>query len=169
VSGAPRALVPQALTAGAFAEFGDVVEARGGSALINSGTTRQFGDLAGIDVAGEGGRPCVSIYRATPYTLPLPIRMLERHPLGSQLFMPLSGERFLVVVAPAAAVPDPTAVRAFVTNGQQGVNYRLGTWHHPLIALAGTGEFLVIDRAGPGPNCDEFQFGDAGLELQRPG
>ena len=169
MSATPRSLFAESLTARAFAEFGDVVEARGSSGLINSGTTRQFGDLAGIDVASEGGRPCVSIYRATPYPLPLPIRMLERHPLGSQLFMPLSGERFLVVVAPAAAVPDRAAVRAFVTDGHQGVNYRRGTWHHPLIALAGTGEFLVIDRSGPGSNCDEFQFDDAGLELQRPG
>ena len=122
-----------------------------------------------VDVAAEGGQPGVSIYRAEARPWPLPIGMLERHPLGSQLFMPLSGERFLVVVAPAAAVPDRAAVRAFVTNGHQGVNYRRGTWHHPLIALAGPGEFLVIDRAGPGSNCDEFQFGDAGIELQRPG
>ena len=164
-----RALVPQALTAEAFAEFGDVVEVGGSPDLINDGTTQQFADLAGIDTGIEGGRSCVSIYRATPYPLPLAIRMLERHPLGSQLFMPLSGERFLVVVAPAAAVPDRAAVRAFVTNGRQGVNYRRGTWHHPLIAQGGAGEFLVIDRAGPGPNCDEFQFGDARIELQRPG
>ena len=169
MSAAGRILVAESLTAAAFAEFGEVVEASGDSGLINGGMARQFGDLAGIDVAGEGGRPCVSIYRATPYPLPLPIRMLERHPLGSQFFMPLTGERFLVVVAPAAAVPDRAAVRAFVTTGRQGVNYRRGTWHHPLIALAGTGEFLVIDRAGPGSNCDEFQFGDAGPELQRPG
>lgn len=168
MSAVPRALVVEALTAAAFAEFGDVVEARGDSGLINSGTTRQFGDLAGIDVAAEGGRPCVSIYRATPYPLPLAIRMLERHPLGSQLFMPLSGERFLAVVAPPAAVPDRAAVRAFLTDGHQGINFRRGTWHHPLIALDGTGEFLVIDRAGPGANCDEFRFGDAALELQRP-
>ena len=169
MSAVPRKLVAEPLTARAFAEFGDVVEARGDAGLINSGTTRQFADLAIIDVAAEGGRPCIHIYRTTPCPLPLPIRMLERHPLGSQLFMPLSGERLLVVVAPAGAVPDRAAVRAFVASGQQGVNYRRGTWHHPLIALAGTGAFLVIDRAGPGPNCDEFQFGDTGFELQRPG
>ncbi len=168
MSAAPRRLFAEPLTAAAFAAYGDVVEARGDSALINSGTARRFGDLAGIDVAADDGRPCVSIYRATPCTLPLHIRMLERHPLGSQLFIPLSGERFLVVVAPAAAVPDRAAVRAFVTDGHQGVNYRRGTWHHPLIALAGAGTFLVIDRAGPGPNCDEFQFGDAAVELQGP-
>jgi ureidoglycolate lyase len=169
MSAAPRKLVAEPLTATAFAEFGEVVEARGDTGLINSGTTQYFADLATIDVAAEGGRPCVNIYRTTPWPLPLPIRMLERHPLGSQLFMPLSGERMLVVVAPAGAVPDRGAVRAFVTNGHQGVNYRRGTWHHPLIALGGTGEFLVIDRAGPGSNCDEFQFGDTGFELQRPG
>jgi ureidoglycolate lyase len=169
VSATPRALVPQALTAEAFAEFGDVIEVGGRPELINDGTTQQFADLAGIDTGTEGGRPCVSIYRATPYPLPLPIRMLERHPLGSQLFMPLSGERFLVVVAPAAAVPDRAAVRAFVTNGRQGVNYRRGTWHHPLIAQGGAGEFLVIDRAGAGANCDEFRFGDGRLELRGPG
>lgn len=163
-----RALSPEALTAEAFAGFGEVIETRGGFELINSGTTRHFADLAGIDVAGEGGRPCVSIYRATPYPLPMAIRMLERHPLSSQLFMPLSGARFLIVVAAAAVVPDRSSVRAFVTNGRQGINYRRGTWHHPLIALGDPGEFLVIDRSGPGTNCDEFVFGDSGIELRPP-
>lgn len=166
---AAQKLRPEILNAEAFAGFGDVIEARGDFDLINGGTTRQFPDLAGIDVTGEGGRPCVSLYRATPYPLPLTVRMLERHALGSQLFMPLSGAQFLIVVAPAAAVPDRSAVRAFVASGRQGVNYRRGTWHHPLIALGGQAEFLVIDRAGPGPDCDEFQFGDGPLELQPPG
>jgi ureidoglycolate lyase len=94
--------------------------------------------------------------------------MLERHPLGSQLFMPLSADPFVVVVAPPAAVPDREAVRAFLTNGRQGVNYRRGAWHHPLIALAAGREFLVIDRGGPGENCDEFHFRDDGLQLPRP-
>jgi len=169
VSPPPLRLQPAALTAELFAGFGDVVEARGESGLINSGTTRQFADLASIDVTHEAGRPCASIYRATPYPLPLKIRLLERHPLGSQLFMPLSGQRFLVVVAPAGEVPERAAVRAFVSNGRQGVNYRRGTWHHPLIAIHGTGEFLVIDRTGPGSNCDEFLFGDDAPELQPPG
>jgi ureidoglycolate lyase len=169
VNSIARSLIPEALTAGAFAPFGDVIEAGGSPELINSGTTRQFADLAGIDVAGEGGSPRVSIYRATPYPLPLTIVMLERHPLGSQFFMPLSGERFLVVVAPAAAVPDRSSVRAFVTNGRQGVNYRRGTWHHPLIVLEHKGEFLVVDRSGPGTSCDEYLFSDGSIELRPPG
>ncbi|HEU0224695.1 MAG TPA: ureidoglycolate lyase, partial [Steroidobacteraceae bacterium] len=115
----------------------------------------------------DGGTARVSLYRAEPRRWPLAIAMLERHPLGSQLVMPLSGEPFLVVVAPPGEVPDRQAVRAFLTNGRQGVNYRRGTWHHPLIALA-AGDFLVLDRAGPGPNCDEFHFPDGGLLLPKP-
>jgi ureidoglycolate lyase len=164
-----HALRPATLTAGAFAEFGEVIEASGASGLINDGTTRQFADLAIIDVAAEGGRPRLSIYRTTPYELPLAIAMLERHPLSSQLFMPLSGQAFLMVVAPAGSDPDPQAIRAFVTNGRQGINYRRGTWHHPLIALAGTGDFLVVDREGEGRNCDEFPFGSVRIMLQLPG
>ncbi len=162
-------LRPLALTAGAFAEFGEVIEAGGASGLINDGTTRQFADLATIDVTAGGGRPRLSVYRTTPYELPLPIAMLERHPLSSQLFMPLSGQAFLMVVAPAGRDPDPPALCAFVTNGRQGINYRRGTWHHPLIALSGTGDFLVLDREGEGRNCDEFPFANVRIVLQPPG
>ena len=168
MSGAARTLVPLALTAEAFAPFGDVVEAGGAHQLINDGTTRQFADLAAIDVAAEGGEPRISIYRATPYPLPLAIRMLERHPLSSQLFMPLAGQAFLVVVAEAGKDPDAAAVRAFATNGRQGINYRRGTWHHPLIALGDPGEFLVLDRSGAGRNCDEFSFKGAEIVLTLP-
>lgn len=163
-----RNLCPQALTAGAFAAYGDVIEAAGDFELINSGTTRQYADLASIDVATEGGQARVSIYRTRPCELPLAIRMLERHPRGSQLFMPLSGAPFLVVVAPAGADPDAASVRAFVTDGRQGVNYHRGTWHHPLIALGDPGEFLVIDRAGPDRNCDEYYFREEAIVLQAP-
>lgn len=151
-----RVIRPEPLTAAAFAGFGDVIETGGASELINRGTSRQFSDLARIDVDAEGGSPCVSIYRATPFELPLTIAMLERHPLSSQLFMPLHGERFVIVVAQAGRAVDTSAVRAFVTDGRQGVNYHRGTWHHPLITLAERSEFLVVDRAGEGRNCDEF-------------
>lgn len=161
----PRALAVEPLTPEAFRPFGEVVQAGGDSQPINAGSARQFADLATIDV-GDGS-PRVSIYRAEARRLPLPIAMLERHPQGSQLFMPLSGEPFVVVVAPAAAEPDAAAVRAFVATGRQGVNFRRGTWHHPLIALA-AGEFLVLDRGGPGENCDEFRLPDGGLLLPEP-
>ncbi len=163
-----RELGIEPLTAGAFARFGDVVEAGDGFELINRGTSQQFADLAAIDVSAEGGRPRISIYRSRPFGWPLAIAMLERHPLGSQLFMPLSGDRFVIVVAPAGDAPQRDSVRAFLSNGRQGVNYRRGTWHHPLIVLRDPGEFLVIDRAGSSANCDESHIRDGGLVLQAP-
>jgi len=166
VSVAVRVLTPEPLTAAAFAGFGDVVATGEAHELINRGTARQYADLAQIDIAAGGGRPRISIYRAVPFELPLPIVMLERHPLSSQLFMPLHGEPFLIVVAPAGNRVDASAVRAFVTNGRQGINYPRGTWHHPLIALLDPSEFLVVDRAGHGKNCDEFFFESREIVLQ---
>lgn len=162
-------LFPQALTAQSFASFGEVVEAAGAGKVINDGTARQFADLAQLDLAQDGGRPQVSIYRATPRKLPLAIRMLERHALASQCFMPLDGQPFLVVVAPAGESIEPFTMRAFRANGRQGVNYHRGTWHHPLIALGQAGDFLVIDRIGAGQNCDEFSFGDREIVLYESG
>jgi ureidoglycolate lyase len=149
-------LRPEPLIADAFRPFGDVIEAGDAYELINSGTTRKFADLANIDVSAEGGRPCISIYRATPYKLPLTIRMLERHPLGTQLFMPLHRNPFLIVVAPAGDSIDVGNLRAFMTGGHQGINYRRGVWHHPLIALRNSDDFVVVDRLGPASNCDEM-------------
>lgn len=161
------ALAIEPLSAAAFALFGEVVEAGSRGELVNEGTARQFADLATVDVASEGGAPRISIYRAAARPWPLAIAMLERHLLGSQLFMPLSRDPFVVVVAPPAAVPERSGIRAFVTDGRQGVNYRRGTWHHPLIAVT-AGEFLVLDRAGPGADCEEFRFADGGFLLARP-
>jgi ureidoglycolate lyase len=153
------------LTAEAFAPFGEVIEAGAGQRLvINEGTTERFNDLAAIDVAAEGGRPIVNIFRAQPRQLPLAIRMVERHPLGSQTFMPLGAAPFLVLVAPPGDAVTPADLRAFRTAGRQGVNFRRGVWHHPLIALGEVSEFLVIDRGGAGENCDEIYF-DEGEEI----
>ena len=165
---AERSLRPEPLTRAAFAAFGDVIEAGDAFDVINSGTTQQYHKLTDIDVSADGGRTQVSLYRVVPYELPLVIRLLERHPLSSQLFMPLNAAPFLVVVAPRGEHVDRTSVRAFVTNGAQGVNYRRGTWHHPVIALRDRSEFLVVDRVGPGTNCDEFFFEGERLLLQPP-
>jgi ureidoglycolate lyase len=164
----PRILTPQPLSAAAFAPFGDVIEMGARFETINRGTTQQFADLAGIDVAERDGRPRVGLYRVTPYPLPKVIAMLERHPLGSQLFMPLRKDPFLIVVAPRGDRIAPDTVVAFVTNGEQGVNYHKGTWHHPVIALRQDSEFLVLDRGGPGENYDEWPFEPESLVLQSP-
>ena len=139
--------------------------------LFQENATR-FHDLAAVDVLEQGGRPLINIFRARPWPQPLRVRMLERHPLSSQAFVPVGQHPFLVIVAPPDEAPDPKGVRAFVTNGQQGVNYRRGVWHHPLLALEQVCDFLVVDRGADDRNCDEFHFPEsadpiANLDLQR--
>ncbi|MBL8446349.1 MAG: ureidoglycolate lyase [Zoogloeaceae bacterium] len=156
-----RFLQVEALDHVRFAPFGDVIEA--GEAVrhfaINGGTTERFHDLATID-PGPGGRAIVSIFRSQPRVLPFQVEMMERHPLGSQAFVPLSGRSYLVLVAPAGMPPTARDLRLFVAQGDQGVNYAPGVWHHPLLALDQACDFLVIDRDGPGPNCDETSLQD---------
>jgi len=155
-----------ALSAAAFAPFGDVIEIEGReSSWINDNTCRRFDDLAHIDVAEGGGRPLLSVFEANPQSLPLHIRRLERHPLSSQAFFPLEAQPFLVVVAAAGDGPAAPAgqLRAFMSSGRQGVNYRRRTWHHPLIALGRISRFLVVDRGGSGENCEELALDAAVL------
>ena len=135
-----------------FDEFGEVIETEGKDfTLINDGSAQNFSELANIDVLSEGGYPRVSIYESNPLQQPIKLTLLERHPLGSQAFIPLSSAPFLVVVASEAS---PDKVRAFITNGRQGVNFKANTWHHPLLVLEPQCRFLVIDRGGKGDNCE---------------
>lgn len=160
-----REVTPQALTAEAFAPFGEVIEASGRAEqiAINYGQTTRFNDLARIDV--EGGHAIVSIFRGQPLDPPL-LKIFERHPLGSQSFSPLSGRAFLVAVAPPGDF-DPAAIRVFYAAPHQGVNYARGVWHHYLLPLGGEGDFLVIDRAGPGENLDEVDLAEPDQILVR--
>jgi ureidoglycolate lyase len=93
------------------------------------------------------------------------VRLLERHPLSSQSFYPLDAQPFLVVVAEGAGRPRAAAVRAFLCSGAQGVNYRRNTWHHGLIALGEVSRFLVVDRGGPGENCEQCEIEDALVQV----
>ncbi|WP_035585326.1 ureidoglycolate lyase [Halomonas sp. TG39a] len=150
-------LKAEPLTADAFAPFGDVIDARTSASFpINAGRTQRHHDLAKVETQGENAHTLINIFVSQPITLPLELTFLERHPQGSQAFMPLHQERFIVVVAPAGENIDPAYVRAFVTDGRQGVNYRAGTWHAIQSVLEREGEFLVVDRGGDGNNCDEF-------------
>lgn len=155
------------LSAEAFAPFGEVIETsdRASHYGINAGFAERYHDLARIDTGGEGGRTIVSIFRAQPRSLPFQLSLLERHRLSSQAFVPLAGQRFLVVVAAAGPTPELAALRCFMAAGGQGVNMARGIWHHPLLALDAEGDFLVIDRAGPGAasDCEEHSLLHADL------
>jgi ureidoglycolate lyase len=147
----PRTLPVEPLTAAAFAPFGDVIAADAARTTyaVNDGTSQRFHALGRVD--SDGGATVLSIFRAQPRALPFEVRLLERHPRGSQAFVPLSGAPYLVVVSEDPAQPP----RAFLARGDQGVNFRRGTWHHPLLALERESDFLVVDREGEDDNCDE--------------
>ncbi|MGM0543191.1 MAG: ureidoglycolate lyase [Pseudomonadota bacterium] len=150
-------LTAEPLTADAFAPFGEVIDARTSDSFpINAGRTQRHHDLATVETLGDNARTLINIFVSQPVTLPLELTFLERHPLGSQAFMPLHQERFIVVVAPPGETINPEDVRAFVTDGRQGVNYQAGTWHAIQSVLDREGEFLVVDRGGDGNNCDEY-------------
>ncbi|WP_175940643.1 ureidoglycolate lyase [Caballeronia sp. BCC1704] len=150
-----KTLAIEPLTRAAFEPFGDVIELDGAKQIpINLGTTIRFHDLCKVDVTDEGGRTLVNLFRGQPRVLPFEVKMMERHPLGSQAFIPLDERPYLVVVAPAGDL-DESQIRAFVTRGWQGVNYAKGVWHHPLIALDKVSDFIVVDRGGEGLNLNE--------------
>lgn len=152
-------LRPQSLTAEAFAPFGDVIETASKTALaINDDMAQRYDDLALVDATDEGGRPNVSIFVSKPRPLPVVIDMVERHPLGSQLFVPLGAYPYLVAVTDGTPPFEAADLSVFLVADGRGVNYRKGLWHLPLCTLFELGRFLVVDRGGPGDNCDEFHF-----------
>ncbi|MEL7045681.1 MAG: ureidoglycolate lyase [Pseudomonadota bacterium] len=152
----PRILEPRALTAKAFAPFGDVID--GATACeryaINEGRTQRHHDLGRVDCDIDDGSAALSLFRATPIEADFHLRFMERHPLGSQAFINTSGCRYAVVVAPRGEF-DETAIEAFIAEGNQSLNYHRGTWHHYLLALDTPAEFVIVDRVGPGDNCEE--------------
>ena len=160
-------LQPQPLTTDRFALYGDVVATTGGvAAPMNEARFERYDRLATVDVDGD---VAISIVRSkAPTALPYHFDRVERHPLGSQAFIPLSPFPFVVVVAPPAEAVEPRDLRAFVTNGRQGISYHRGTWHMPLIALGEGQEFLVVDRAPGAGNCEEWLLDDP-VVLEAPG
>ncbi|MBL9073001.1 ureidoglycolate lyase [Tabrizicola sp.] len=148
-----RTLTPAPLTAEAFAPFGDVLEATGPFRLINAGLCKRHHDRARLDF-GAGGCAGISVFQAEPRSLPHAFDLIERHPEGSQAFLPMTADPFLVIVSTS---PETTP-RAFLTNGAQGINLHRGTWHGVLTPLAAPGLFAVVDRIGPTPNLEEHRY-----------
>lgn len=147
-----------------FAPYGDLITFEGAQTFnCNQGRAVRYHDLAKhIDVEDEGGRAGLSIYRSVPSPIPFDIEVMERHPLGSQIFIPMSMEpsdRFLIAVAPLGEL-DLSKVEAFIVSGQQGINYIKGIWHLPIVALDKSLDFITLDRIGEGRNCDEIIVGE---------
>ncbi len=153
-----RTIIIEPLTAAAFGPFGQVIELAGAQHYpINGGMTERYHDLAKVELGGVHARPLISIFRGQPYDLPLTLTLVERHPLGSQAFYPLSDRPFLVIVAPdLSGIPDTP--RAFLTTPGQGVNIAMHTWHGVLTPLQAPSDFLVVDRGGDGNNLEEHTF-----------
>jgi len=151
----------QLLTSENFARFGEVISCQGNDYFhINDAHTERYHALVMTEIMGDA-KAGISIFRNIKSTqIPFEISMLERHPNGSQAFIPMQGQKFLIVVAPSldTNTPDLSQLCAFITDGTQGINYRAGTWHHPLLTLEAPSDFAVVDRIGTGHNCDVYQF-----------
>lgn len=154
-----KVITPMPLTSEGFSAFGDVIEAsdKAKNFAINDGFTQRYHDLANVDVSDNDGQALISIFRSTPLAQPISIKMMERHPQGSQAFIPMGTNSYLVVVAPAGDF-DVNKVEIFIAKSSQGVNYHKGTWHHFCLALSSESDFLVIDRGGEGDNCDVLEL-----------
>ena len=151
-----RVIAVEPLTRDAFAPFGDVLDAAGPpDKMINQGLCGRYNDLARLDF--EDGRAGISVFKAEPRDLPYKLDMVERHPKGSQAFLPMSHEPFLVIVAPDED-GKPGRPVAFLTKAGQGVNYHKGIWHGVLTQLRGSGFYAVVDRIGDGDNLEEHWY-----------
>jgi ureidoglycolate lyase len=149
------------LTRSDFAAYGDVIEAAGAAHYpINDGTAERYNGLARVEVGSGGSRVLINIFIGQRRPRPIVINMMERHPLGTQFFMPLKQQDYLVVVADGEGAPAPESLRAFLAQGTQGVNYHRNVWHHPLLALEADSPFLVVDRGGEGNNLEEAYFAE---------
>ena len=152
----------QAISKEAFATFGELIDCKGATTYeCNQGRAIRYHDLLkNIDVTALSGRIGLSIYKSVASPIPFDIKVMERHPLGTQAFVPMTmnpNSRYLIAVAPAGEL-DVSCIAAFVVNGPIGVNYKKGVWHLPIVALDHEMDFLTLDRIGPEKNCDEVVF-----------
>ena len=151
-----QTLKTQPLTAKAFAPFGDALEIVGSpTKMINQGACGRYHDLAKLDFTD--GRAGISMFHSTTCTLPYELKMVERHPDGSQAFIPMTHDPFLIVVANDQD-GIPTAPQAFISQMGQAINFHRGTWHGVLTPLHDPGLFAVVDRIGNGTNLEEYHF-----------
>ncbi len=150
-------LTPELLTKESFSDYGDIIEIADSTPItINSGNCQRYSDLATLDIC-ESGVAGISLFDAKPYSNPLTLTYVERHPLGSQAFMPTNTDRYLVLVADDINGRAQTP-KVFITDGYQGVNYKRNTWHGVLTPIVKQSLFVVVDYIGDGNNLEEFEF-----------
>lgn len=152
----------QPLTTEAFAPYGEVVGKKGHAPLdMNGGMAKNYRAIAQANTKSEEGETVISIVTSFQYDLPYKINVVERHPLGSQAFIPQHKTPFIVIVAAAGDWQGSKSLIAFKSDGTQGINYSLGTWHSPLFTPYAEMDFICIDRQGKGNNCEVIQLDDS--------
>ena len=143
---------PKPITKNNFSKFGDMITTADIKPIeINEGYAKRFDGIANLNTSRENGETTICIFSALKRSFPMKIDMMEKHPLGSQAFIPMKQTTFLVLVAPEGNKPDLNKIEAFIVPQEIGVNYNPGTWHFPLIATEDM-NFLVVDRKGSGDN-----------------
>ncbi len=147
-----KSIIPKEISKENFSKFGDVISINGLKPLnINNGYAKRYDDIANLNTSMENGKTTISIFSALKRSFPMKIEMMEKHPLGSQAFIPMKETTFLVLVAPEGTRPNIEKIESFIIPKGIGINYKPGTWHFPLISTENM-NFLVVDRAGPGNN-----------------
>ena len=150
-----------------FSKFGQIIDTNKKNYFrINNGYAKRYDNLGKINTSTKKGKAIVSIFSAKKRPFPMKIDMMEKHPLGSQAFIPMKETSFLVFVAPKGAKPNPKKIEAFTIPKQTGINYNPGVWHFPLISTKDM-NFLVIDRKGKGKNLIIHKFKEEKIYLSK--
>ena len=157
---------PKNITKENFAAFGDLISSDNINPMdINEGYAKRFNNLANIDTSKDKGETIVSIFSTLKRSFPMKINMMEKHPLGSQAFVPMKETIFLSFVAPPGNAPEINKIQSFIIPPKMGINYKPGIWHFPLISTEDT-DFLVIDRKGSGKNLIIHKFDNEKIILE---
>ena len=157
---------PKKITSKNFKKYGELISTKKIEPInINNGYAKRFNNLCKINTSLKKGTTIVSIFSAKKRKFPMRIDMMEKHPLGSQAFIPMDETKFLVFVAPKGKKPNIKKIESFIVPKQTGVNYKPGTWHFPLISTKNM-NFLVIDRKGKGSNLIIHKFENEKISLK---
>ena len=149
---------PMEITRKNFAAYGDLISSDNIKAIdINAGYAKRFDNLANINTSRDGGKTIISIFSTLKRTFPMKINMMEKHPLGSQAFIPMKETNFIVLVAAPGNKPEINKIESFVVSRGIGINYKPDIWHFPLISTENM-NFLVMDRKGTGDNLIVYNF-----------